>query len=62
MSTTTITVTEKRVLQNLHLRGFMGKMGSMTQPQRLALLNSLISRGLLDKHGNVTQLGIDLSI
>lgn len=55
-----ITATEKRVLQSLHMQGHMGKMGSMNLEKRRNLLYSLIERGLLDKNGKVTRLGVEL--
>lgn len=56
-----ITEIEKKVLQSLHLRGIMGKMGAMTKKKRADLLNGLIKKGLLDKNGNVTKKGIEVS-
>lgn len=57
-----ISDTEKRVLQNLHLRGFMGKMGAMKQADRVKLLQGLVAKGLIDANCNVTKLGIEKSI
>jgi hypothetical protein len=56
-----ITETEKRILQNLHLYGYMGKCGSLTQKQRLTALNGLIAKGLLSSSGKITKLGIEIS-
>jgi hypothetical protein len=58
----TISNSEKRVLQSLHLQGSMGKCGRLNLQQRRNLLQGLIEKGLLDNNGNVTKLGIEMSI
>lgn len=56
-----ISATEKRVLISLHLQGCTGKMGSMNRAKRLALLQGLIAKGLMDKNCNPTKKGIELA-
>jgi len=58
---TILTATEIRVIQNLHLLGYMGKMGSMKIKERRNLLNGLIVRGYLTSSGYVTEKGIEVS-
>lgn len=57
----TLTDTEKRVLQNLHLKGYTGPMGNMKLAQRRKLMCGLVDRGFLDKNGVPTKLGIEVS-
>ena len=58
-----LTKTELTVLRNLHLTGMTGKAcGFLTQAQRMAILKSLIEKGMLDKNGNVTAKGIEASV
>jgi len=54
-----VTETELRVLRSLHLRGFMGPMGSMKINERGKLLDGLIDKGLLTKECNLTRQGIE---
>jgi hypothetical protein len=56
-----VTATEKRVLQSLHLQGHMGKMGSMKLAERRSLLLNLITKGLIDQNGKLTELGVYVS-
>jgi len=56
-----ITDTEKRILQNLHLKGCTGKMGSLNKDQRGKILKGLQDKGLLDKNCRPTQKGIEVS-
>jgi len=55
-----INETEKRVLLSLHLQGCMGKCGNMTRKKRFALLQGLITRGLLNEQLEVTQKAHEL--
>lgn len=52
---------EKRVLQNIHLTGTMGKCGSMTKQTRLSLLLGLMAKGLIRENMTLTSKGIDVS-
>jgi len=61
MQTLTLTETEKRVLQSLHLRGFTGKMGSLNLGQRRKLMFGLVDKGLLTEQCKLTSLGLELS-
>ena len=56
-----ITEQEKRVLQNIHLTGTMGKCGNMTKDNRLSLLLGLMAKGLLRENMQLTSIGIDVS-
>ena len=58
---TNLTEAEIRVIQNLHLLGYMGKMGAMKIKERRNLLNGLIERGYLTSSCNVTAKGIEVS-
>lgn len=53
--------TEKRILQNIHLTGTMGKCGSLTKKQRLSILNKLIENKLLTDRLALTPKGIEVS-
>jgi len=57
-----LTDTEKRVLRNLHLLGYTGKMGNMTAKKRGELLQGLISKGMLDKNCRPTKAGINANL
>ena len=57
-----LNTTEKRVLNNLHLLGYMGRCGSLTKKQRTVLLQSLIQRGYLTENCKLTKKGINASI
>lgn len=56
-----LTDTEIRVLRSLHLRGCMGKCGSLTAKQRGQILTNLISYGYLTERMNLTRAGINAS-
>lgn len=56
-----ISQTEKRILQNIHLTGTMGKCGSLTQKKRLSILNKLIENNLLTERLTLTPKGIEQS-
>jgi hypothetical protein len=56
-----ISPTENRILVSLHLQGHMGKCGSLNKQQRLALLQGLQAKGLLDKDCELTQEGVRVS-
>ncbi len=56
-----ITAQEKRILQNIHLTGAMGKCGSITKNERLGILLGLMSKGLLKENMQLTTIGIDIS-
>lgn len=56
-----LTEQKKRVLRNLHLRGVMGKMGSMSSKQRGKLLNELEKDGYITKNLELTRKGIEAS-
>jgi len=58
----TITATELRVLESLHLRGCTGSMGSMKLPERRKLLRGLIKEGYLTEQCTLTTKGIEASI
>ncbi len=59
---TYLTATEKRVLRSMHLRGTMGKCGSLNAKQRHQLLTRLIRKGMMDDSLQLTAKGIDASI
>jgi hypothetical protein len=52
---------EKRILQNIHLLGTMGKCGSMTKQQRLSILLGLMAKGLIRENMTLTDKGIHVS-
>jgi hypothetical protein len=56
-----ISQTEKRILQNLHLKGCIGKCGSLTKKERETILNGLIKKELLTQRCTLTKLGIEYS-
>jgi hypothetical protein len=58
----TLSETEKRILRNLHLLGYMGKCGSLKKEQRLNILQKLISEGYLNTSCNLTPKGIKYSL
>ena len=62
METNELNDTEKRVLKNLHLLGYTGKMGSMKRGERLKLLQGLVKRGYLTEKGQVTEKGINVNL
>jgi hypothetical protein len=57
-----ITEQEKRILQNIHLTGTMGKCGNMTKDKRLSILLGLMTKGLLRENMTLTSIGIDVSL
>ena len=52
---------EKRILQNINLKGTMGKCGRMTKEERLQILFDLINKGFLTDKMKVTPLGLEVS-
>lgn len=60
--TTALSNTELRMLRNLHLRGVIGRSGSLTLAQRRKIFQKLINEGYLTKTGQVTKKGINISI
>ena len=56
-----ITEQQKRILQNIHLTGTMGKCGSMKKVERLSILLDLMAKGLLRENMSLTSIGIDVS-
>ena len=54
----TLSPAEKRALTNLHLSGAMGDCGALTRPQRRALLQGLLQKGLLRDNGTLTPAGV----
>ncbi len=58
---TEINPNEKRILQNIHLRGTMGKCGSLNKDQRLGILLGLMSKGFLKENMTLTKTGIEIS-
>ena len=56
-----ITPQEKKILQNIHLTGTIGKCGSLNKSQRLSILLDLMAKGLMRENLSLTQLGIEIS-
>lgn len=55
------TKTELQILISIHLRGYMGKMGSMSSKERLKLLKGLVKKGWLTENATLTKEGIEVS-
>ena len=57
--TKAMTTTEHRILLSLHLSGYMGKCGGMSQRERKKTLEKLISEGYLNTSCQVTPKGVE---
>ncbi len=61
MKQSDLTPTELRVLQNIHLNGCTGRMGSLNLAQRRKVIFGLVEKKLLNDKARLTPLGIELS-